>query len=568
MPVDDRLRVVLCWHMHQPQYRDLANDRYRQPWTYLHAIKDYVDMAAHLEAIPEAHAVVNFAPVLIEQIEDYAATVRAHLDHGRAIHDPLLAALANPSLPSLRGERDALVAACLHSHEQNVIARFASYQQLAQLAKVFNASPHAYEYVDDQFVSDLLVWYHLAWMGETVRRSDKRVQALMAKRAHYSVHDRAELLGIIGELLEGVLPRYRALYARGQVELCVSPYAHPVIPLLLDIHSAHDAMPDAPLPAGAPYPGGEARVRWHIERGLAVFERVFGHSPQGCWPPEGGVSDATLALLEEYGFRWAATGESVLHHSVSRMGQDLGNAARHYLFQPHHVNDGRLACWFRDDRLSDQIGFVYGDWRAEDAVANLVHHLENIDAHCKERPGSVVSIILDGENAWEYYPENAFHFLGMLYTKLSGHPRLKLTTFGACLDEKVPVNRLPYLVAGSWVYGTFSTWIGEHDKNRGWDMLIDAKRAFDTAVTGGLAGERLHRAEEQLAVCEGSDWFWWFGGENPVPVVAVFDQMFRMHLAHLYQLLGIESPEYLSRPFTFGGGSPLHGGTMKTGQPV
>jgi alpha-amylase/alpha-mannosidase (GH57 family) len=568
MPVDDRLRVVLCWHMHQPQYRDLANDRYRQPWTYLHAIKDYVDMAAHLELVPAARAVVNFAPVLIEQIEDYARMVRAHLEHGRSVHDPLLAALANPSLPASRGERDALVTACLRSHEHNVIARFPGYQRLAQLAKVFNTSPYAYEYVDDQFVSDLLVWYHLAWMGETVRRTDKRVQALMDKQAHYSMHDRTELVGIIGELLDSVLPRYRALHARGQVELCVSPYAHPIVPLLLEIGSAREAMPDAPLPEGTSYPGGEARARWHIEHGLAVFERVFGHRPRGCWPSEGSVSDATLALLEDYGFDWAATGESVLHHSVSRIGEDLENGGRHYLFQPHQVGDGKLACWFRDDRLSDQIGFVYADWRAEDAVANLVHHLENIATHCKARPGSVVSIILDGENAWEYYPENAFHFLNTLYTKLSQHPGLRLTTYGDCLDDAVPANRLPHLVAGSWVYGTFSTWIGEHDKNRGWDMLIDAKRAFDTAVEGGLAGERLRRAEDQLAVCEGSDWFWWFGGENAAPVVAEFDQLYRMHLSHLYQLLGVEPPEYLSRPFTFGGGSPLQGGTMKTGQPA
>src|SRR5215472_15639489 len=68
--------------MHQPQYRDAITGQYTLPWTYLHAIKDYTDMAAHLEANPAARAVVNFSPVLLEQLEDIAARVAAHLGSG------------------------------------------------------------------------------------------------------------------------------------------------------------------------------------------------------------------------------------------------------------------------------------------------------------------------------------------------------------------------------------------------------------------------------------------------------------------------------------------------------
>ena len=56
MSAKTKLKVVLCWHMHQPQYQDLISGEYLLPWTYLHAIKDYVDMAAHLEANPQACA--------------------------------------------------------------------------------------------------------------------------------------------------------------------------------------------------------------------------------------------------------------------------------------------------------------------------------------------------------------------------------------------------------------------------------------------------------------------------------------------------------------------------------
>jgi alpha-amylase/alpha-mannosidase (GH57 family) len=323
-------------------------------------------------------------------------------------------------------------------------------------------------------------------------------------------------------------------------------------------------MPEAPLPAIDNYPGGDERARWHIQRGLECFQQHFGFTPKGCWPSEGGVSDATLALLDEFGFNWAATGESVLHNSVNRLG-DPQEEQQHYLFQPHRSGEAKTACFFRDDRLSDQIGFVYADWHADDAVANLVHHLESIADSFAEKQKSVVSIIMDGENAWEYYPENAYHFLNTLYEQLANHPRLKLTTFTECLDE-VTVNHLPHLVPGSWVYGTFSTWIGETDKNRGWEMLCEAKRAFDAAVDAGLDATHLAEAEAQLAVCEGSDWFWWFGGDNPAEAVRDFDELYRMHLSRLYQILRKEPPDYLSHPFTHGGGQPAHGGTMKRGQ--
>jgi hypothetical protein len=65
------LSLVFCWHFHQPDYRD-ADGRYQLPWAYLHAMKDYADMAAHLEAAPNMHCVVNFVPTLVEQLDDYA----------------------------------------------------------------------------------------------------------------------------------------------------------------------------------------------------------------------------------------------------------------------------------------------------------------------------------------------------------------------------------------------------------------------------------------------------------------------------------------------------------------
>lgn len=561
---DERLSVVLCWHMHQPQYRDLIGGGYQLPWTYLHVIKDYVDMAAHLEAVPQARAVVNFAPLLLEQISDYARQIEGYLTNSLAIRDPLLAALASPVLPADSGARGELLHACLRANEQRLIERFRPYRRLADMARWVSDDPAMLGYLSEQFLADLLMWYHLAWLGETVRRRDERVRRLIDKGEGYTVHERRELVAVIGELCGGVLGRYRRLAERGQVELSVTPYAHPIVPLLVDLASAREAMPDVPLPNVPGYPQGEARARWHLEQGIASFERTFGFRPSGCWPSEGSVSERGLQLLSEAGFRWTASGEGVLRHSLQRGGQGDLSARAAWLYQPYTTRAADVACFFRDDGLSDLIGFTYASWHADDAVANLVHNLESIADTVAGQPGRVVSIILDGENAWEYYPDNAYFFLSTLYERLVSHPRLRLTTFSECLAQ-TQARPLGTLVAGSWVYGTFSTWIGSAAKNRGWEMLVDAKHVFDE-VAPRLAPERRAAALEQLAVCEGSDWFWWFGDENPAATVTDFDRLYRLHLANLYQLLGREPPEYLAHAFTHGGGAPAHGGTMKPGQ--
>lgn len=562
-----RLKVVLCWHMHQPEYRDLSSGEYQQPWTYLHAIKDYVDMAAHLEAVPAAKAVVNFVPILLEQIEDYALQVQQHLQSKKSITDPMLNMLNRSVMPSDCDKRLRLVKNCLRANRETVINRFAPFKRLAEMGDWIVANRDALNYISEQYLSDLLVWYHLAWLGEFVRRNDERVKHLIEKGANFSMHDRNVLVKVIGELLVDLIPRYRRLAESGQIELAMTPYAHPIAPLLLSIDSAREAMPDVPLPLMRSYPGGEERLRRHISHGQEVFERYFGFVPKGIWPAEGSVSERSLEVFEDYGFQWAATGENVMRNSINRDGCSVDGLECRGSHQAYQVKDQKIRMFFRDDGLSDMVGFTYSTWHADDAVGNLIQNLENIAEHCKDMPGSVASVILDGENAWEYYPENGYYFLSALYQRLAEHPTLELTTYSAVVDEQAPAGNLLGLMAGSWVYGTFSTWIGDNDKNRGWDMLSDVKRCYDQVVaTGRLSDEQLKAAEQQLFICEGSDWFWWFGDYNPADSVSDFEQMFRTHLARLYELLGEEPPEYLSHVFTHGSGAPAMGGTMRPGQ--
>ncbi|MDT8452516.1 MAG: glycoside hydrolase family 57 protein [Gammaproteobacteria bacterium] len=557
------LNVVIYWHMHQPEYRDLRNGEYHLPWTYLHAIKDYVEMVAHIENNKAARAVINFAPVLLEQIDDYAQQLEGYLNHGKALRDPLLSALAEPVMSLNKESRIHILKSCLRANQERLINRFPAFKTLAKMARSALKNPEVLRYYSEHFFADLLVWYHLAWIAETVRKTDERIKALMAKQQYYSLYDRKMLVEVINDLISGVIGRYRALAETGRVELSMTPYAHPIIPLLLDIKSARQAVPDIKLPLADEYPGGLERSRWHMEKGMAVFEHYFGFEPRGCWPSEGSISAETVEMMSQMGIKWLASGETVLRNSLHKSAV-LPDKCIHQAYRYRHTE---AACFFRDDGLSDSIGFHYSDWHADDAVANLVHHLEKIAETCTDKAGAVVSIILDGENAWEYYPENGYHFINALYEKLSQHDGLKMTTYSEYLETSEVRKPLNEITAGSWVYGSFSTWIGDRDKNRAWDMLVDAKKVYDRVMSeGDLSSERVQAINMQLATCESSDWFWWFGEYNSAESVAAFDEQFRLHLSNLYQMLNVEVPDYLSQAFSFGSGHPVMGGAMLPGQ--
>lgn len=559
--MSDKLKVVLCWHMHQPQYSEPMGGMYQLPWTYLHAIKDYVDMAWHLESVPGAKAVVNFAPTLIEQLADYDEQLKTRFKGTGRLKDPMLIALDSPVQPSHVEERRALISNCLRANEDKLINPYPKFSRLVKMAKWILEQPSRLPYINDQFIVDMVVWYHLAWMGESVKRSDVRIQELMKKGKQFSFHDRRQLMIVIGELLSDLIPRYRRLAETGRVELSVTPYAHPIIPLLLDINTTHQAMPDAPLPKITTYPGGEERSHWHMKEGLRVFESYFGFKPKGCWPSEGAVCTETLKLIAQHGFEWAATGENVLRNSLNLSGiHDAG------IHKPYKLPGASPACFFRDDGLSDMIGFNYTSWGADDAVNDFIHHLTTIKASSEKDPNRVVSVILDGENAWEYYSYNGYYFLQALYTRLSSHPDIELTTFSECLKSGVRAEPLPKMMGGSWVYGTYSTWIGDQDKNRGWDLLSEAKQTYDRVLkTQKFDPDTMKALERQLAICEGSDWFWWFGDYNSADSVSDFERLFRLHLSNLYQMLGEEVPQSLSEAVSHGGGGIEQGGTMRRG---
>lgn len=556
--MSDHLDLVFLWHMHQPDYRDPEGGDYALPWTYLHALKDYTDMAAHLERHPRVCAVINFVPVLIDQIEDYARQIQTG-----QLRDPLLRLLARPDLDQLTAsERQFLIESCFRSNHARMVEPFPYYKRLSDLFGMAGSQGEgALDYLSGAYFGDLVTWYHLAWTGESERRRQPLLTELMSKGEAFTLDDRLRLLNLIGTLLADLMPRYRALAARGQIELSTTPHAHPLAPLLFDFGSAHEALPDMPLPRSTVYPGGRQRFDAHLEAALASHTARFGDAARGVWPAEGALSEAVLSRLGNHGCRWTASGEAVLAHTLLRV--EAGYDRQRDLYHPWQHESG-VEVVFRDDRLSDLIGFEYARWHGRDAAGHFVTELEAIRLAAPADTPPLVCVILDGENAWEYYPYNGYYFFEDLYALLADHPAVRTTTLAAQMEAAHASPPLPPLVAGSWVYGTLSTWIGDQDKNQAWDLLCAAKQSYDLVLASGrLSPAEQKAAEQRLTVCEGSDWFWWLGDYNPAPAVANFELLYRRNLKALYHSLRLTPPAQVDCPLSRGGGQPESGGTMR-----
>lgn len=565
------LNLVFLWHMHQPDYRDYSTGDFVLPWVYLHATKDYSDMAYHLEQHPKMKAVVNFVPILLDQLEDYEQQFATG-----QIRDPLLRLLVREDLDEVSDDERLLVLeSCFRSNQDKMVAPYPSYRRLFDLFKMLEGSGRvALSYLSGQYLADLLVWYHLAWFGESVRREHDVLIQMMTKDENFTYEDRKLVFDLIGKVVSGIIPRYRKLAESGQIEISATPHYHPLAPLLLDFNSARECEPGSSLPQATSYPGGKSRVQAHIASTLKSHRARFGVTPHGIWPAEGAVSTSLIEVLAGQECRWVASGEGVLANSLRKAG-DLPERSK-YLYRPYRLQGAAnsVSCFFRDDRLSDLIGFEYSSWNGKDAADNFVKQLEEIAAHAGDDETPLVGVILDGENAWEYYPYNGYHFLNDLYTALEAHTGIRTTTYSEYLDAcEAPKakgfareGKLPGLVAGSWVYGTFSTWIGSPDKNHAWDLLCMAKQSYDMVMAAGrLSQTEKELAERQLSSCESSDWFWWFGDYNPSDAVGSFDRLYRYNLMQLYRLLKLPVPANLNFPISQGGGAAEGGGTMRRG---
>jgi alpha-amylase/alpha-mannosidase (GH57 family) len=544
-----KTRVAFLWHMHQPFYKDLLSGQYLLPWVRYHALKDYFGMVHLLSYFPKIRQTFNLVPSLLVQLLDYAQD---------KAEDPFLR-LAFKSAGNLTpAEQVFLLRYFFQASEFTLIKRFPRYDELYEKTRGIRTLEE-YEQLARRFAIqeflDLQVLSQLAWMDEFYLDHDPLIRDLGKRGRNFREEDKIVLREKELELVNRVIEEYKGAQQRSQIEISTSPFYHPILPLLCDSSVARESLPGIELPQKHFSHPEDAREQ--ILRALDFHQNLFGIRPVGLWPSEGSVSNISLSLAAELGLQWAATDEEILTRTTGiplcRVDESRLNHPeqiyRNYRFQCP-ASDRPIQLGFRDRYLSDLIGFSYKFLPQKEAAVDFVRRLEIAGQSTRQQgiDDPVIFLILDGENAWEYYWGNGREFLSELYQRLSDHPSLETVTMSEATASNTSTGSLSSIHPGSWINSNFRIWIGHPEDNQAWDYLSEARQFLDSKLEKSSNHPHWAQACEELYISEGSDWCWWYGDDHGSANDQEFDALYRQHLANIYILLDTPPPDYLSQP--------------------
>lgn len=513
--MNKKLYLCFLWHMHQPYYKNPNTGKFEMPWVFLHALKSYYDMP-WIASKYNVKATFNLVPSLIVQLEEYKDSSSCQF-----------LSLLEKDVSSLTlDEKRYLLRFLFSANVENMIKPFDRYYQLflkkhrvrdGELDGVFN----------DQEFLDLEVLFILSWCGNYLRQNNETVKTLIEKGKFFSQEEKLKLLKETLNFVKNLVNIYKDLLSIGAIEISTTPFYHPIIPILLDIQSAKESKQDIQLPT--------IRQKFddfaldHVKDAIDIYKAKFNKQPSGIWPPEGSISNETLKLFSDNKFTWTASDEEVLFNSLSK--RDINLVYEVWKFKGLNI-------FFRDRYLSDSIGFRYYHIDPSDAVDDFIHRL--FDIYKKSQRNPVVSVILDGENPWEHYKDNGYHFLTQLYSRIMQTAWIETATFSAVLEKDIKFNSIDKVVAGSWIYGNLATWIGHLEKNTAWEYLDKA-----VSIYRNNPNKDAHR---HIMISQASDWFWWYGDDHYSTFSDIFDTLFRLNIKKVYVSCSSRPPSYLDKP--------------------
>jgi len=547
--VEPDLYLNILWHQHQPFYAiDPETGLVSAPWVRFHAAKDYVDMVTILQKYPNIHATFNLTPSLLRQIDAFNNGTR----------DIVWEMTLEPA-NQLTDEQKTYILQRFFDVNGKIIDNFPRYLELQQMrggADTNSIAAAIASWTPQDFL-DLQVLFNLAWTDPDYLAEDP-LASLVAKGSGFTEADKQTVLDKHAELMAQVVPVHKQMQASGQIEVTFTPYAHPILPLLVDTNLAQVAVPDIKLPT-IRFTHGDDAIQ-QLQRGIQLYEDHFGQPPRGMWPAEGAVAQYTVGMTARAGVQWMVTDEGILANSLALDFTRLAggvpmNATA--LYSPYTVgkNNETVTIFFRDATLSNKVSFDYSQISSQEAVSDFMTRLHAIRDAIKGQPAGpyVVTVILDGENAWEWYQNDGKDFLNGLYTELSNDSTIKTVTSSEflALYNQTPES-IPDLWAGSWDSANFTTWIGEDEENRAWDYLGQTRATLEEYLNGPKKGQlpadQVETAYQAMLAAEGSDWFWWYGADKDSGNDAAFDAGFRETLGQVYDALGLERPTFLSVP--------------------
>lgn len=501
--------------MHQPYYKNLATGEAVLPWARMHGVKDYLDMALLLDDFPKMRQTFNVVPSLLEQLDEYAKG---------ELTDSFFKVSCKKTADLTAKDKKFIKKNFFSADYRRMILPHARYDEL------YKKNEKHSEFTAQDYL-DLVIWFNLVWLDPRFREEMPELRRIIEKGRGFSESDKQIVLDSQLDIIKRILPAYKRLQDEGKMEISVTPYFHPILPLLFSSFSAQDADKDTPLPKIIFSHPEDAR--WHVKAAMDYYCEKFGKNACGMWPSEQAVSREILPMLSSCGINWIVTDEGMLWKTVKRVRRSGRLLYRPYLLK---AGSSTLTVVFRDRNLSDLIGFQYQHWKPKDAVDNFLGHLEKIDDYMKS-DNALVTIALDGENAWEYYDNDGADFLKELYSKISDSKFIRSTTINDYLKRYPVKHSLPTIATGSWINGDLRKWMGHTSKNLAWEMITEAR----SLIKGSCIDDE--KIMKQMYALEGSDWFWWYSDKSPS-----FDKLFRLHLKNLYSFLKVKPARNLNIP--------------------
>ena len=505
------------------------------PWVRLHGVKDYYDIARLSQDYEGWKQTINLVPSLLEQLELYTSG---------QLTDSFLDLSRKPAADLTSQDKQEILNHFFAGFAPQMVHPYPRYDELF-LKRGISAAVSEKHFTVQDFL-DLQVWHNITWIDPIWRNSPgSPLGSLIQKQRNFTEEDKLTVLQLQFDILKKIIPLHQQLVQQGKIEVTCTPYFHPILPLLCDSSIAQISNPIDPVPKPAfAYPQD---AEWHIQNGLAYFEKTMGFRPKGMWPSEGSVSDAACSLMAKSGINFFATDEAILYRSEF-YSPDAG-LKKETLYQLHQLAtpNGPIDCVFRNHSLSDRIGFVYQSWNPKDAAQDFINHIKSLVEGWNKPVPPLVSTILDGENCWEFYPNDGTDFLKYLIESIQKDPQIIPTTVPEFQKKYPAAPTLKSIFPGSWINNNFRIWVGHPEDNAAWHFLRLARERL-VEKEAQILSEKKEEAWKLLHIAEGSDWFWWYGDENQSSYEDMFDSLFRNHIAGIYKLLEEDVPEALKRP--------------------
>lgn len=534
MSQQKKLSIAFYWHMHQPEYRLTSDGDYLMAWVRLHAVKDYLDMIKIVDNFKDIKVNVNLVPVLLDSLIDYGEN-GAHDLHSRLTVTPVEDLNVQ--------DKEFILNNFFDANYKTMIFPYPQYDKL--LKKRQEMSEVDVDAFSDGEYSDLMALFNLVWFDPTFVEKNPEIKRLVKKGKNYTLNDRIKIIELQREIIRKIIPTYREYVSAGKVEVTTSPYYHPILPVLLDIKSVKIQNTEG-LPSDLKM-SQDAKIQ--TKTALDRVEELLGKRPKGIWPSEHCVSPKELDLFRDLGVEWSISDEGILASSINF---EFVRDFKGYLEEPYHLvksyeYKNGLKMIFRNAMIANLISFEYPNYDSEMAAKDLFERIKVIQSKLLSSPDEnhLLTIAMDGENSWENYPKDGEVFLKTLYALIDGDETLETVLISDYLEKEQHHKPLNKIKSGSWINKSFKLWIDEPVKNTAWQYLKRVRDDFGEFIKHNPNAQNIDSARRELYICEGSDWFWWYGEPNDSGRDNIFDYLFREHLKNVYHELGVESPEFL-----------------------